>query len=196
MQYKVTLTFTEDVLGTVPQNKEIYEDYIASKSPNGTEALAELETVAVDDKGKTGFHRLPDGRPMLYDYVIKGFFKDACGSLWRVQDSLSKKVKAYKKIIDGLVFVGERQIPFTVNGEMGELQRPLRAQTAQGERVALAFSETVPAGSVLTFTLDILDDKTVPEELIREWLDYGKYRGIGQWRNASYGRFTYELTAL
>ena len=113
--------------------------------------------------------------------------------LWRVEDSLSKKVKAYKRIVDGLIFVTERQIPFKMVGEVGELQRPLRAQTAQGERVALAFSETIPAGSSISFGLDVLDDKSVPEELMREWFDYGRYRGLGQWRNASYGRFTYEL---
>lgn len=26
-----------------------------------------------------------------------------------------------------------------------------------------------------------------------EWLDYGKLRGLGQWRNSGKGRFTYEL---
>jgi hypothetical protein len=193
MRYQVTINFTTDILGTVPMNKDIYVDYIASKDGAPSAAVAEADTVPLDDKGKTGFHRDDDGIPFLYDYVIKGFLKDACGMLWRVEDSLSKKVKAYKRIIDGLVFVDPRIIRFTVAGSIGELQRPLRAQTAQGERVALAFSETIPAGSTVTFALDVLDDKSVPEELIGEWLDYGKYRGLGQWRNASYGRFTYTL---
>lgn len=26
-----------------------------------------------------------------------------------------------------------------------------------------------------------------------EWLDYGKLRGLGQWRNSGKGRFTYEI---
>ncbi len=195
MQYQATLKFTTDILGTVPMNKEIYVDYIASKDGAPAEAVAEADTIAIEDKGKTGFHRCDDGTPFLYDYVIKGFLKDACGMLWRVEDSLSKKVKAYKRIIDGLVFVDSRTIRFEMAGNVGELQRPLRAQTAQGERVALAFSETIPAGSCITFGLDVLDDKSVPEELLREWFDYGKYRGLGQWRNGSYGRFTYELVA-
>ena len=32
----------------------------------------------------TVFPRTEDGRPFLYDYQIKGFFKDACGCLSRV----------------------------------------------------------------------------------------------------------------
>lgn len=195
MRYQVTLKFTTDILGTVPMNKEIYVDYIASKDGAPPSAAEEADTIALEDKGKTGFHRGTDGIPFLYDYVIKGFLKDACGMLWRVEDSLSKKVKAYKRIIDGLIFVDERHIPFVMAGEIGELQRPLRAQTAQGERIALAFSETIPCGSGITFGLDVLDDKSVPEELLREWFDYGRYRGLGQWRNGSYGRFTYELVA-
>lgn len=38
----------------------------------------------------------------------------------------SGKLTAYKKIIDGLIFVGPRQIPLTLSGEMTECQRPLR----------------------------------------------------------------------
>jgi hypothetical protein len=132
---------------------------------------------------------------MLYSYVIKGFLKDACGMMSRVEDSLSKKVRAYKKVIDGLVFVEPRMIPFVLSGPVGELQRPLRAQTAQGERVALAFSETIPAGSSITFELIVLDDKSVPQELLEEWYGYGSLRGLGQWRSASWGTVTYTLTA-
>jgi hypothetical protein len=29
-------------------------------------------------------------------------------------------------------------------------------------------------------------------KLVREWLDYGRLRGIGQWRNSGRGRFTWE----
>lgn len=196
MQYEIELTFTEDVLGGAPQDKELYTNYIADKRAdmNGDILAEELATLR-EDKGKTGFHRLEDGTPIFYDYVVRGFFKDACGMLSRVQDSESKKVKAYKKIIDGLVFVFPRKIPIQVVGEMGVLERPLRAQTAQGERVALAYSECIPAGSHMRFTLEVLDDKAVSEELLREWFDYGRLRGLGQWRNGSYGRYSYTLKA-
>ena len=138
--YQITLTFTEPLLGTVPLNREVYADYIASRV-NNVEALDEVETIEeATEKGTTGFHRL-DGAPAIYDYAVKGLFKDATSMLRRVPGTASAKLTAYKKIIDGLVFVTPRLIPLTVAGELGILERPLRAQTAQGERVSLARSE-------------------------------------------------------
>lgn len=132
-QYKVKLTFTEPILGTVPKDPAIYAGYIATKAALTDEQLAEeLATVEkVEAKGWTGFH-LVDGQPILYDYVCKGFFKGACGALRRVTDTQSSKIRAYKKIIDGLVFVTPRQIPLVLpeGAEMGVCERPLRAQTA------------------------------------------------------------------
>jgi hypothetical protein len=95
--------------------------------------------------------------------VIKGFFKDACGMLRRVKGSGSSKLRAYKKEIDGLVFVTPRQIPLVLpeGAELGLLERP------------------VLGGGI-------------GDDLLREWFNYGALRGLGQWRNASYGRFEWE----
>lgn len=194
--YRMTLTFDVDILGTAPLNKKIYEDFILSKEGTPPEAADEVNTIAVEDKGKTGFHRLPDGTPMIYSYVIKGFAKDACSMLSRIDGSLSKKVKAFKKQIDGLFFVEPRLIPIQLSGKIDELQRPLRAQTMQGERVALAFSEMIPPGSSISFTLTVLDDKNINQDLLEEWFGYGRYRGLGQWRSASYGIFTTDMERL
>jgi hypothetical protein len=193
-KYRVTLTFTEPLLGTAPLNKELYGDYIATKAPEGTDTGDEIETVEeLTEKGTTGFHRLADGTPILYDYVVRGFFKDACGMLARAPESGSAKLRAYRKVIDGLMFVTPRRLPIALNGgAIGIMERPLRAQTAQGERVALARSEMVPEGASIAFDVLILGQVTAA--LLREWLEYGALRGLGQWRNASYGRFSYELS--
>jgi hypothetical protein len=76
--------------------------------------------------------------------------------------------------------------------ELGDCQRPLRASGPQGERVALAHSETVPPGSSIDFEIELLDESKWP--VVKEWLDYGKLRGIGQWRNSGKGRFTYKAS--
>ena len=189
-RYRVTLTFTEPLLGTVPLNKELYDDYIASKAPQG-EAPDELHSIEeLTKKGTTGFHQV-DGTLVLYDYVIKGFCKDACSMLRRVTGSRSSKLQAFKKVIDGLVFVQPRQIPIKAGGEPFVLERPLRAQTAQGERVALSRSVAMPVGTTITFDLVTLG--AVPKTLLVEWLDYGALRGLGQWRNGGYGSFTYQI---
>lgn len=195
-QYRITLTFTEPLLGTVPKDPEIYSSHVMSKAALSDEQIAEeLRSIeVVEEKGWTGFHQ-DDGHPFLYDYVLKGFLKDACGMLRRATGTRSSKLNAYKKVIDGLVFVEPRKIPLELKDQkLGVLERPLRAQTAQGERVALARSDYAPAGTEITFELTILGQ--VPMTLLEEWLDYGKLRGLGQWRNGGYGAFVYTIQKL
>lgn len=189
-EIKVKLTFLEEVLGTASADKEIHDTFIASKAQDASSRKEEIEALKVEEvieKSMTVFPRNADGKPIFWDYQIKGFFKDACGMLRKVPNSASSKIKAYKKEIDGLIFVKEREIPIIFDGEIGSCQRPLRAQTAQGERVALANSETVPAGSTIEFTIQLMCD--THEKAVREWLDYGVFRGIGQWRNSGKGKF-------
>lgn len=198
---KVRLTLTEGMLGTSPANDDIYRDFIGSKAPDAATVEEEVAALGVDEvieKGMTVFPRDENGRPFVYDYQIKGFFKDACSMLNRLTEkdptTGKKKVKnesgkltAYKKVIDGMIFPQPRNIPIEFIGEVGICQRPLRAQTAQGERVALSMSEEVPAGATLTFDVVCLSDEHVAA--VREWLDYGALRGLGQWRNSGKGRF-------
>lgn len=189
----VRLTFVEPLLGTSPANSEIYREFIGSKAPDAAsveDEVASLGADAVAERGMTVFPRLEDGTPFLWDYQIKGFFKDACGVLRKVPGKRSSKIKAYKKEIDGLIFPQPRKIPLALSGPVRECQRPLRAQTAQGERVSLAMSEEVPEGSAVEFDVVCLDDGQADN--VREWLDYGALRGIGQWRNSGKGRFTWE----
>lgn len=201
---KARLTFQEEILGTCPNDEDIYRQFIASKAPDATTIEDEVAAVGVDDvveKGMTVFPRNSNGKPFLYDYQIKGFFKDTCSMLQRVsgKDENGKKKKAvnesgklvaHKKIIDGLIFVFPREIEIHFDGDISSCQRPLRAQTAQGERIALANSEAIPAGAWIDIEIRCLSDDH--EKAVREWLDYGVLRGIGQWRNSGKGRFTWE----
>jgi hypothetical protein len=192
-EIKVKLTFTEPVLGTYPGDPDIYRTFVASNSPDAATMEDEVAAIGVDgvvEKGKTVFPKLDDGTPFFYDYQIKGFFKDTCGGLRKVKETKSSSIKAFKKEIDKLIFVEPRTIPILFDGEMGECCRPLRAQTMQGERVSLALSEQIPAGATCEFTIVLLSDDH--EKAVREWLDYGRFSGIGQWRNSGKGRFRWE----
>ena len=192
-EIKAKITFTEELLGTASSDPEVHKTYIASKAPNAPKLEEEVEALGVDniaEKSMTIFPRDKDGNPILWDYQIKGFFKDSCSALRKVTGTASSKIKAYKKEIDGLIFVFPREIKINLNGEIGICERPLRAQTAQGERVALASSETVPAGSSAKITIRCLSD--AHEKAVREWLDYGQLKGLGQWRNSGKGRFSWE----
>ena len=200
---KVRLTLLEEMLGTTPGDPDIYRNFIGSKAPDAStveDEVAALGADAVVEKGRTVFNKMPDGRPFIYDYHIKGFFKDACSMLSRVsgKDEAGKKkpavnesgkLRAFKKVIDGLIFIADRQIPIMFDGECGDCSRSLRANTAQGERTSLASSETVPAGSTLEFSIVCLDPDHF--KAVEEWLDYGQLRGLGQWRNSGKGRFAW-----
>ena len=197
-EIKARLTFTEDVLGTASGDKEIHSSYIAGNAPDAKTMTEEIEAIGiegVEEKAMTVFPKDENGNPIFWDYQIRGFFKEACGNLKKCKGEAFAKascaMKAHKKIIDGLIFVYPRKIKIIMAGETGDMQRPLRAQTMQGERVALARSETVPAGSYIDITIKCLSDDYV--DAVMEWLDYGQYKGLGQWRNASWGRFSYEL---
>jgi hypothetical protein len=188
---KIELTFTEPLLATCSGNKEIATEFILSKRPEGI-AEDEQESLPEQDieKSSTVFMQLEDGTPFLWDYQIKGFFKAAASALNR---SLKKEdqFKAHKKIIDTLIFVRPRRIPIQLSGPITILERPLRGQTAQGERIALARSESAPAGSKIVIEILCLDPKL--ESPVKLWLDYGQWSGLGQWRSASYGRFVFKI---
>jgi len=191
---KVKVTMSEELLGTASANPELHEEFIASKAPDAPSREEEVAAVGAEqvfDKSMTVFPRNAEGKPIAWDYQWKGYMKDACGMLRKVPGTECGKIKAYKKEVDGLIFVSPRQIPIEFAGEIGICQRPLRAQTAQGERVALASSECIPAGATMTFEIKMLLDGHVT--FVKEMLDYGVLRGFGQWRNSGKGRFTYEI---
>lgn len=193
-EMKVRITLLEELLGTASNNREIHSEFIASKAPDAKSREEEIASIGADaeiEKSMTVFPRDENGKPFFWDYQWKGMFKDSCGMLRKVTGTKSSGLKAYKKEIDGLIFINERRIPINFDGEIGNCQRPLRAQTAQGERISLANSETIPAGATMEFTIQCLVDADMAAVI--EWLDYGKLRGLGQWRNSGKGRFSWEV---
>jgi len=203
----VEVEYIENLLGTASANPDIHSEFIASKAADDKEGafnrrskdekiaeeIAALGVEGAQEKAMTVFPRMDDGTPFTWDYQWKGFFKDACGMLRRADGMKSAKLKAYKKEIDGLVFVFPRMIPLLLpeGGEVGRLERPLRASTAQGERVCLASSETVPEGTTQEFDIVVMRDALLP--YVIEWLKYGEMRGMGQWRNSGCGRFMFRF---
>ena len=121
----VKITFLEGILGTSSADPEIYTRFIGAKAPDAVSVEEEVEALGAEsivERGTTVFPRDDDGTPFLYDYQIKGFFKDACAMLARLSEkdpetgkkkkakNESGKLTAYKKVIDGLVFVEPRKI--------------------------------------------------------------------------------------
>ena len=191
---KIKLTLIEEMLGTKAANKDVFADFIASKAPDDDKRKEELDTAEHREEAGTTIFHSQDGKPGIWDYQIKGFFKDACGAMNRFDKDARgglEKLTAYKTKIDGCIFVFPRFIPIILpeGGKIGLCERPLRADTAQGPRVSLCWSETVPPGSTVEFTVNIMSKDLVP--YVKAWLGYGELRGLGQWRNSGKGRVSW-----
>lgn len=204
---RVTIRTTTDMLGTVPKNKDVYSAFIETKKVNNKngEVREENESATVEsieEKGWTGFHKdETTGKLFIYEYMILGFLKNA-GEVLQQNIIIEKAkgrggativkepLKAARSKLDRYLFVEPRKIFLGGATEPdGELERPLRAQTAMGPRVTVARSDYMKEGLELTFTLKLLKNKEISWEIIKELLDYGQLAGLGQFRNGGYGRF-------
>lgn len=175
--------------------------YIESKRPpEATEEDESANTPLQDEnKGLTVFLLHPKtGGPMVYDYTIRGYFKDVINLLKPQNGILAAKSK-----VDKYLFVSPRCIPLLdakgrpLKEVDGVLERPLRAMTAQGPRVTLAGSERVDDWTMeievtLLPSAESKKGEAMSFEHVEQALDYGRLSGLGQWRNGGYGRFTWE----
>lgn len=177
--------------------------------------LEDIKNLNADEeitKGKTFFPRNDNGDPILFDYQIRGFFKSACGACRQIPESetTAKKFTAYKGKIDTLIQVYSdvrkskdaitngtvedktiREIVIHTNKPIGDCQRPLRASTPQGDRVAISDSESIAPGAWAEFDIvSLLGEGS--RGMIEEWLDYGYDNGIGGWRNSRKGSFIWD----
>jgi hypothetical protein len=184
IKYRITLT--EPMLGTVPKNKELHSTFIASKISE-VQGVEETENVEdLKERGYTGF--MSDDKGLfVYDYLFRGFLKNSANVL---KDNV--KIKALKSKLTNYVFVTPRKIYLGKTKPDGVLERSLRADTPMGLRVTLTKSDYVSEGTAFDIEITFIPHKEVNEEVVEELLGYGKFQGLGQWRNASYGRFSFE----
>lgn len=200
MKKQIIIEFTERLLGTLSGNRDAATEFILAKHPGGGSA-DEAETLVdgedVLEKATTFFPT--DGKgPFLWNYQIKGFLKEAMECVaesgrFEKADLKKARLSEYgptcRRRFDRMVFVGPRKLYLNLpRGEsLGMWERPLRASTMKGERIALARSQTAPAGTTITVEIETLNPAIDP--YIDDCLDYGRYRGIGQWRNSGAGSF-------
>ena len=96
---KFRITFTDDLLGTCSGNADIHREFIASKAPDAQKIEDEVAALGVDgveEKTMTIFPKLPDGTPFLWDYQIRGFFKEVFSAMRCSEVSRSNFIKSYK----------------------------------------------------------------------------------------------------
>lgn len=199
--YTVTIELVDDMLGSVPASKSLYGGYVAARttkklkkegySDTEIESILKEELDYVHDdetQGLTTFFA-DKKSPFLRPHQVKGFFKEAArrlkehGNLKQLRD----KVTAYLFVED--TTGGKRiRLPKPDGGKYDVAERPIRCQTPQGERTAIARSEFVEEGTKLSFNVVLLNG-VISKELLKELLAYGKYQGLGQWRSGGLGQF-------
>lgn len=182
-ELQVHIRLLNDMWGTIPKDAEVFKTYIESKKPVDQTEDEAVDLEKLEEKGFTGFHCDDDG-VFLYDYLIKGFLKNAANVL-----KGPMKIKAMRSKVVNYVFVSPRKIHLGMEKPDGIVERPLRAQTMQGPRVTLARSEYINAGTEIAFTVKIIENTEIKDKHIKELLEYGKYQGLGQNRGAGYGAF-------
>lgn len=194
-EYTVSFTFTEPILGSQPgKDDPAHVSFInRTKKEHPEVDIPDDEVDALPDisKGTTGFYRDANDRPIIKSYQIKGILKEAASVLNGIHS-----VKNFRSKVSATVFVSPRDIPIIYSGDITILERPLRAETMRGPRVAIARSEMIPAPASVTFTIRSLDTPkfSLTRSLLCELLDYGCMGGYGQWRSSGiYGQFEYEI---
>lgn len=194
------LTGLTRILGAQAANPKVHSEFIASKAAKlekGEQQTDMLPDENLETRGLTVFLR--DGESLcLADYVIKGFLKEALGVIKSQVKVLSPSTK-----VDNLITVAPEYLDFTKAGKPVVkpdyiMERPLRAMTMQGPRVSVSASETISAGWELTFTLTLIDNEGTQKsramtwDVVEEALNYGQFKGLGQWRNGQNGQFRWE----
>lgn len=196
---------TEHFLGTVPKDKDIYTNFIASKIEKleGTDdekkkilTAEEIETVEEEllEKGWSGFHRDDDGI-FFYNYMVLGNIKNNI-QLLNNNGSITK-VTSYKKACDTCLKVFPRRIRFKRNRAIlktpdASMERPIRAMTAKGERTFISKADLVEKGASFNFQVQIIknNNNLTPETLMKA-IKLGEIYGLGQWRGSgNYGSYT------
>ena len=173
----------EDMLGTVPKDKEVYKTYIESKKPVDKKDDEAVTVPNAEERGWTGFHS--DGNGLfVYDYLIKGFIKASGKVLKGIVD-----IKNLRSKIDDFVFVFPRRIYLGKTIPDGVFERPLRGNTPMGERVTLVRSDFIKAGTLITFEVGLLKHNEISWEKVNRLMAHGELMGLGQFRNGSFGRF-------
>ena len=197
------LTGLSPILGSQPASETIRTQFVASKAPDSDlseEERAMFESDERQTRGLSVFARDPEhnDQVILLDYLVRGFFKAALAAL---QSQLG--VKSYKSKVDKYLFVYPRRIPLLRNGqplyeEDDEYERPLRADTPKGPRVGLQSSERIETPWSIDIELRLIANERSAKSKELSWdavetaLDYGALSGLGQFRNGSFGTFSWE----
>jgi hypothetical protein len=203
VQYRTyRISLTEPLLGSLPSSKLIYQEYIARKAPEPeAEGADEMAMLPAETPKTTVFLRDDQGGCCLMDYQFVGFLKSAANVLKdivevpvRTEGKPRKKtgIPALRNKLQRFVFVDPRVIRLG-RAPDGIYERPLQAMSRVGPRTCLASSEVLNPPISFEIQIGLLPNAEItwvcPDATYGVWAIVG----LGQFRGAGYGRFTFDL---
>ncbi len=220
-RYAVTLSIRNKVTGGIPTNPDLIKGWLQANMPLVAEeekaklaekTLAELPA-AVEDKAEAMWNTFKEDADGIYfeGRNVKSMFKE-CANILREKLIASEKAgkapdaKEKKSRFTNLksrlaerLFVEDDKIRFVRDGKPllevdGDEERAIHVMTAQGPRTALKRCDFVNGPVELSFTIRVMDDGVVDEDLVRVLLDFAGWNGLGAERSQGSGLF--EVSSL
>ena len=209
-RYHAHLDFTEPILGSWPTEDYILREHIQKKAGeilNQEMVDEELAALPADELKErlqemrtTVFPRdKGDGHIILWNYQVLGFLKEMANDFKKAMG-----VTNFRWKIATYCIVDPRRFPLLRDGQPimkpdDIFVRPLRRDSKMGPIVAISTSERLYPPLTLDFDLCCLHNQAnwseslITEEMLRDLLDLGVFKGLGQWHSGGWGRFEYTL---
>lgn len=209
-KYQVTMEFTNKLMGGIPKNEEVIKAWINARKPSEAQFAKRLaagevmtpvavlaeevaeEVGATSDEEQRAWCGFKSDEKGLYldGYPAKAHLKDCANVLQKLLG-----VKALKSKVADRVYVEEDKLYLGKAEPDGYIEHPVHIMTMQGPRSALKRNDYVEK-PILRFTLRVLEDNVITQELLESLFEYGSLHGFGAERGMGYGRYNWNLTKL
>lgn len=171
------------------------EHRMPSKLPEDFLPLDQLAEQVIEEveaeEGKPGWSTFKRNEQGLYyeGRCVRGHIKDCAGQVV----SFFPNIRNFRAKFVNKVYVEDREIYLAKKEPDGTETRFIQVMTRQGPRSTIKLIDYVNSPR-LEFTLKVLNDGVVGEEILRAVFEYGGTHGMGQERSQGWGR--YELVEL
>ncbi len=209
IRYHVGITFTDKVIGGIPQKPEIIESWLRTRILGGDEELRIQLIKTLDDIGievpadasreevieaaskmaaaRQGNTFQRDARGLcLGDYNVKAMAKEATNILF-AGERWGKTKKGPKNAVSEWLFVDEKRIPLGRMEPDGTHTQIGHVTGPQGPRSTLTYYDYCQEPSC-EFTVSSLEDRLTREQWERI-LVLGQRLGLGSLRSLSHGQY-------
>lgn len=198
-KYQVELRFTSPFASSTPKNPLDIAAMLEARKPGKPPAEAvpieELtekvgEEVGASEEVERGYATFKrDEKGLYYEArCVRAHIKDCANQL---QGMLG--IKALKAKVANRVYVEPERIYIGKAEPDGNETRIVHAMTMKGPRSSLKTIDYVDK-PVLRFTLKVLDDGVISNEILEAIFEYGGTHGMGQERSQDWGR--YEVASI